>query len=181
MIVATVKALAKWMLKGIAFLLAVLILLYVVFKVWDYRTLQSKQAERQAFQAQQKIKYDDLTKDQVSYVPLMVGTSSLDYVTNGDRSFIFSYLLSADFKVFKEAIEESAQMVYVGKQILGSGCKKQACNELEAAFVIDPEVNQYFAAISQNGAVVYYGVEEGKPIPPAFAKWHPKKSAEEVK
>lgn len=179
--VAKVKALAKLLLKGIAFFLALLVLLYAVFKVWDYRALENKQAEQLALQNRQKIKYDDLVKDQVSYAPLMVGTSSLDYVNDGDRNFIFSYLLSADYKVFKEAMEESAQINYVGKQILGSGCKKQACNELESAFVIDAETSQYFAAISQNGTVVYYGIEEGKPIPAAFMKWQPSKVVEETK
>lgn len=181
MILAKVKALAKLILKGIAILLALLVLFYVVFKIWEYRSNETKRSEQTALQYQQKTKYDDLIKDQVSYVPLMVGTSSLDYVLGGNRNFIFSYLLSADYPVFKEAMEDSSQMVYVGKQILGFGCKKQACNELESAFVIDPEASQYFAAISQNGKVIYYGLEEGKPIPPAFMKWRPNEGAEGAK
>jgi hypothetical protein len=181
MIVAKVKALAKLILKCIAIFLVALVMLYAAFKAWEYRSIESKRSEQSAFQHQQKIRYDDLTKDQASYAPLMVGAPSLDYVQDGSRSFIFSYLLSTDYSVFKEAMEDSAQMVYVGKQILGSGCKKQACNELESAFVIDPEMNQYFAAISQNGKIFYYGLEEGKSIPPAFVKWHPNEHAEDVK
>lgn len=181
MLVAKLKSLAKFILKAIAALLLLLVLLYAAFKAWEYHTLEGKQAEQTALQYQQKIKYGDLTKDQASYIPLMIGTSSLEYVQDRDRNFIFSYLLSADYNVFKEAMEDSAQMVYVGKQILGSGCKRQACKELEAAFVIDPETSQYFAAINQNGKVVYYGVEEGKSIPPAFTKWHPNEGLEGAK
>ena len=173
MIAAKVKTLAKLILQGIALLLALLVLIYIGFKVWAYYSLEGNRAQQSALKLQQKTRYDDITKDQSSYVPLMIGTSSYEYVLDRNRNFIFTYLLSADYKVFQEAMEDSAQMVYVGKQILGSGCKKQACNELEAAFVIDPETSQYFAAISQNGKVVYYGVEDGKSIPSAFMKWHP--------
>jgi hypothetical protein len=173
MIVAKLKALAKFVLSGITILLVLLILLYAIFKIWEYRSIESKRSEQSAFQYQQKLKFEDLTKDQISYIPLMVGTPSLDYVLSENRNFIFTYLLSADYTVFKEAMEESTQMVYVGKQVLGSGCKKQACSELEAAFVVDPEMGQYFAAIRQNGAVIYYGLEDGKPVPPAFTKWRP--------
>ena len=68
-------------------------------------------------------------------------------------------------------MEDSVPMIYVGKQILGSGCKKQACSEAEAAFVIDPDSGKYYAAINQDGKVIYYGTEEGKPIPSGFEKW----------
>lgn len=173
MIAAKVKALAKLILRGIAMLLVLLVLIYIGFKVWAYYSLEGNRAQQSALQRQQKTRYDDLAKDQSSYVPLMIGAPSYEYAMDGNRNFIFTYLLSADYKVFQEAMEDSAQMVYVGKQILGSGCKKQACNELEAAFVVDPEANQYFAAISQNGKVVYYGVEDGKSIPSAFMKWRP--------
>lgn len=181
MMFAKVKALAKLILKGIAIFLVLLILLYAAFKAWEYQAIEKKQAEKSAFQRQQKTKYEDFTKDQALSIPLMVGTSSLEYVQQGGRNFIFSYLLSADYKTFQEAMEDSAQMIYIGPQILGSGCKKQACNELEGAFVVDVESNQYFAAISQNGKIIYYGIEEGKPIPPAFMKWRPNEVVEGVK
>ena len=181
MIVATVKALAKFILKGIAILLALLVLLYAGFKVWEYQTIESDRAEKVAIQNRQKIKFEDLARDEVSYVPLMVGIPSLEYVQGGNRDFIFSYLLAADYKVFQDAMEDSAQIIYVGKQILGSGCKKQGCSEAESAFMIDPDSGQYFAAINQAGKVSYYGLEEGKPIPPAFAKWHGSQTTEAEK
>ena len=181
MMLAKVKAFAKLALRAIIALLVLLILLYAAFKAWEYRTIENKQSEKSAMQREQKIKYEDFTKDQALYVPLMVGTSSLDYVQHGSRNFIFTYLLSVDYKAFLEAMEDSAQMIYVGSQILGSGCKKQACNELEAAFVVDIESNQYFAAISQKGKIAYYGIEEGKPIPQAFMKWHLHEAVEGMK
>lgn len=181
MIAAKVTAFAKLILRGIALLIVLLILIYAGFKIWAYYALESNRTQHAALQRHQKTKYDDLTKDQSSYAPLMMGTPSYNYVMDGNRNFIFTYLLSADYKVFQEAMEDSVQMVYVGKQILGSGCKKQACNELGAAFVIDPETSQYFAAISQNGKIVYYGVEHGKLIPPAFMKWQPNVVIEEGK
>lgn len=171
MIVAKAKALAKIILKGIAILLALLILLYAGFKFWEYQATEGKRAEKTAFQNQQKTKFEDFIRDEISYAPLMVGTSSLEYVLRGNRDFIFSYLLAADYKAFQNAMEDSVPMIYVGKQILGSGCKKQACSEAEAAFVIDPDSGKYYAAISQDGKAVYYGVEEGKSIPAAFEKW----------
>jgi hypothetical protein len=178
MIVAKLKALAKFLLKSIAFLLALLILSYAGFKFWEYQAIQGKQAEKAAFQNRQKNKFEGFTRDEVSYAPLMVGTSSLNYVQQGNRDFIFSYLLAVNYKAFQEAMEDSAPITYVGKQILGAGCKKQACSEAESAFVIDPDSGQFFAAMTQNGKVTYYGVEEGKPIPLAFAKWHGSQAAE---
>ncbi|MBU3555008.1 hypothetical protein [Polynucleobacter sp. UB-Piko-W3] len=172
MIVAKAKALAKIILKGIAILLALLILLYAGFKFWEYQTIEGKRAEKTAFLNQQKTKFEDFIRDEVSYAPLMVGTSSLEYVQRGNRDFIFSYLLAADYKAFQNAMEDSVPMIYVGKQILGSGCKKQACSEAEAAFVIDPDSGKYYAALSQDGKTVYYGVEDGKSTPAAFEKWH---------
>lgn len=181
MIVAQLKALAKFIFKGIAFLLALLILSYAGFKFWEYQAVEGKLAEKTAFQNRQKNKFESIVRDEASYAPLMVGTSSLDYVLRSNRDFIFSYLLAANYKAFQEAMEDSVQIIYVGKQILGSGCKKQACNEAESAFVIDPETGQFFAAISQNGKVIYYGVEEGKSIPLAFTKWHGGQTAEAAK
>ena len=172
MMLAKLKVLAKFIFKGVALLLLLLILSYAGFKFWEYLSVEGKRAEKTAFQNRQKNKFEGIVRDESSYAPLMVGTSSLDYVLRGNRDFIFSYLLAANYKAFQEAMEDSAQIIYVGKQILGSGCKKQACSEAEAAFVIDPESGQFFAAISQNGKVIYYGIEEGKSIPLAFTKWH---------
>jgi len=181
MIVAKLKALAKFVIKSIAFLLALLILSYVGFKFWEYQVVEEKQAQKTAYQKQQKNKYEGFTRDEAAYAPLMVGTSSLEYVQRGNRDFIFSYLLGADYKIFQEAMEDSAQIVYVGKQILGSGCKKRACGDFESAFVIDPDNGQYYAAINQNGKAVYYGISDGQQIPLAFTKWHGSQTAEVAK
>jgi hypothetical protein len=172
MIVAKLKALAKFIFKCIAILLALLILLYVGFKVWDYQVIEIAQSEKRAAQNRQKNKFEDLSRDQAAYAPLMVGSSSLDYVRGGNREFIFTYLLGSDFKIYQELMEDSGQIVYVGKQILGSGCKKQFCKEAEAAFVIDPESGKFYAAINQNNELHYYGIEDRSPIPLAFEKWH---------
>lgn len=172
MIVAQVKAFAKFVLKGIVLFIVLLILLYAGFKAWEYQTIESKRAERIAQQNRLKNQFEDLIRDQASYIPLMVGSSSLDYVQKGNGEFIFTYLLGSNYKLYQELMEDSGQIVYVGKQILGSGCKKQGCAEGEAAFVVDPESNRYYAAISQDGKVEYYGLEDGSLAPVAFQKWH---------
>ena len=181
MIVAQVKALAKFLLKGIALLLALLILLYAGFKLWEYQTIESKRAENVAQQKRLKNQFEDLARDQASYIPLMVGTSSLDYVQRGNGEFIFSYLLGSNYKLYQELMEDSGQIIYVGKQVLGSGCKKQGCGDGEAAFVIDPESSKYYAAISHDGKVEYYGIDDGAPAPAAFQKWHGSQVSEGAK
>jgi hypothetical protein len=181
MIVAQVKALAKFVLKGIALLLTLLILLYAAFKLWEFQTIESKRAENVALQNRLKNQFEDLTRDQASYIPLMVGTSSLDYVQRGNGEIIFSYLLGSNYKLYQELMQDSGQIIYVGKQILGSGCKKQGCSDGEAAFVIDPESSKYYAAINQDGKVEYYGIEDGAPAPAAFQQWHGSQVSEGAK
>jgi len=181
MIVAKLKALAKLVLKGVAILLLLLILLYAGFKIWEYQDLESKQAEKIALRHRLKVQYEDLARDQAAYAPLVVGSSSLDYIQRGNGEPIFTYLLGADFKLYQNLMEDSVPIIYVGKQILGSGCKKQGCGEGEAAFVIDLDSSKYFAAINQGGKVVFFGIEEGAPIPAAFQKWHGSQTSGDVK
>jgi hypothetical protein len=181
MIVAQVKALAKFLLKGIALLLALLILLYAGFKLWEYQTIESKRAENVAQQKRLKNQFEDLARDQASYIPLMVGTSSLDYVQRGNGEFIFSYLLGSNYKLYQELMEDSGQIIYVGKQILGSGCKKQGCGDGEAAFVIDPESSKYYAAISheRQGRVLRH--RRWCASPSSVSKWHGSQVSEGAK
>ncbi|WP_173955308.1 hypothetical protein [Polynucleobacter tropicus] len=178
---AQVKALAKFILKGVALLLVLLVLLYAAFKLWEYQAIETKRAENVAIQNRLKNQFEDLTRDQASYIPLVVGGSSLDYVQQGNGEFIFSYLLGSNYKLYQELMEDSAQIIYVGKQILGSGCKKQGCSDGEAAFVVDPESSKYYAAISYGGKVEYYGIEDGALAPAAFQQWHGSHAAEGAK
>ncbi|QWD64596.1 hypothetical protein [Polynucleobacter sp. MWH-UH2A] len=178
---AKVKAFAKFVLKGVALFIILLILLYAGFKAWEYQTVESKRAENVAHQNRLKNQYEDLARDQVSYIPLMVGSPSLDYVQRGNGESIFAYLLGSNYKLYQELMEDSGQIVYVGKQILGAGCKKQGCADGEAAFVVDPESSRYYAAINQDGKVEYYGIEDGSPAPVAFQKWHGSQTIEGAK
>jgi hypothetical protein len=181
MIVAQVKAFAKFILKGIVLFIVLLVLLYAGFKGWEFQSIESKRAEHVAQQNRLKNQFEDLARDQVSYIPLMVGGSSLDYVQKGNGEFIFSFLLGSNYKLYQELMEDSGQIIYVGKQIFGSGCKKQGCADGEAAFVVDPGSGKYYAAISRDSKVEYYGIEDGSQIPAAFQKWHGNLSVEGVK
>lgn len=65
--------------------------------------------------------------------------------------------------------------------MFGSGCKKQACSELKAAFLVDPGTSEFLAAILDNGKPIYYGLAEGKPVPAVFEKWAGAQSVENAK
>jgi hypothetical protein len=158
-----------------------LILLYAAFKVWDHIDAAEQKAKvtnvakakdtSLTSEQKQKQKYDVLGRDLTMSLPLFVGTSSLDFVKGGNKEFIFSYLLGEDYPAFQEALGDSQNIVFAGHQIFGSGCKKQACSELKAAFLVDPNTSEFLAVILDNGKPIYYGLSEGMPVPGAFEKW----------
>jgi hypothetical protein len=165
----------------IACLLVLLILLYAAFKVWDHIDAAEQKAKvtnlakakdtSLTSEQKQKQKYDVLGRDLTMSLPLFVGTSSLDFVKGGNKEFIFSYLLGEDYQAFLEALGDSQNILFSGSQIFGSGCKKQACSELKAAFLVDPNTSEFLAVILDNGKPIYYGLTEGMTVPGAFEKW----------
>ena len=166
---------------GMACLLIALILLYAAFKVWDYIDASEKKTNvtnlakakdaSLTSEQKQKQKYDVLSRDLAMSLPLFVGTSSQEFVKGGNKGFIFSYLLGEDYQAFLEALGDSQNILFSGSQIFGSGCKKQACSVLKAAFLVDPNTGEFLAVILDNGKPIYYGLTEGMPVPGAFEKW----------
>jgi hypothetical protein len=166
---------------AMACLLIALILLYAAFKVWDHIDASEKKANVTILakakdtsltsEQKQKQKYDVLGRDLTMSLPLFVGTSSLDFVKGGNKEFIFSYLLGEDYPAFQEALGDSQSIVFAGHHIFGSGCKKQACSELKAAFLVNPNTSEFLAVILDNGKPIYYGLSEGMSVPGAFEKW----------
>jgi hypothetical protein len=166
---------------AIACLLVLLVLLYAAFKVWDHIDAAEQKAKVTALakvkdtsltsEQKQKQKYDVLSRDLTMSLPLLVGTPSLEFIKGGNKEFIFSYLLGEDYPAFQEALGESQNIQFSGSQIFGSGCKKQGCSELKAAFLVDPNTSEFLAVILDNGRPIYYGLVEGMPVPGAFEKW----------
>jgi hypothetical protein len=180
-VTSKLQSLLKNVFVVIACLLVLLILLYATFKVWDHidaaeqKSKIAKLAKARdtslTSEQKQKQKYDVLSKDLTMSLPLFVGTPSLEFVKGGNKEFIFSYLLGEDYPAFQEALGDSQNIVFAGHQIFGSGCKKQACSELKAAFLVDSNTSEFLAVILDNGKPIYYGLSEGVPVPGAFEKW----------
>ena len=179
--ISKVFSLLRKVFLAIVFLLILLILLYAAFKFWEYKDGIDSNAKATNLTSEKKQKYDNLSRDLTMSLPLLIGTSSLESVKGGNKGFIFSYLLGEDYPVFQEALSESAPIVFSGSQIFGSGCKKQACSELKAAFLVDPTTSEFLAVILDNGKPIYYGLTEGKPVPVAFEKWVSAQTVERTK
>jgi hypothetical protein len=179
--ISKVNSLLRKVFRAIVILLTFLILLYVGLKLWEYKVDVDKNAKVTNFKSEQKQKYEVLGKGLTMSLPLFVGSPSLEFVKGGSKGFIFAYLLGEDYSAFQEALGESAPIVFSGSQVFGSGCKKQACSELKAAFLVDPGTSEFLAAILDNGKPIYYGLAEGKPVPAVFEKWAGAQSVENAK
>lgn len=170
-LISKATGLARKLVKAFLFLCLFLVLLYAAFKFWEYKSIADKKAELASVRSEQKHQYEALSSDVAMYAPLFIGTSSLDFVKRGKIEFIFKYLLGEDLPVFLEAMEQSSPLVFSGNLIFGSGCKKQTCGDLRAAYLLDTDRNEFIAAILENGKPIYYGLADGKPAPAAFEKW----------
>lgn len=169
--ISKATSLARKLLKAFLFLCLFLVLLYAAFKFWEYKSIADKKSELASVRSEQKHQYEVISDDVAMSAPLFIGTSSVDFVRRGKREFIFKYLLGEDFQVFLEAMEQSSPLVFSGNLIFGSGCKKQNCGELRAAYLLDTDRNEFIAAILENGKPIYYGLAEGKSVPAPFEKW----------
>jgi len=179
--ISKVNGLLRKVLRAIVFILILLILLYAGLKLWEYKVDVDKNTKVTNFKSEQKQKYEVLSRDLTMSLPLFIGSPSLEFVKGGNKGFIFSYLLGEDYSAFQEALGESAPIVFSGSQVFGSGCKKQACAELKAGFLVDPSTGEFLALILDNGKPIYYGLAEGKAVPAVFEKWVSAQTVETAK
>ena len=171
MIVNRVGLLAKKIAKILIYGFIALVLLYLTFKAWEYKAESDQQESVKKSQTQQSEKFANVSQYVATYSPLVVGSSSLTFVERSGNEPLFKYLLGANYQNFISALENSTPLVYVGQQILGSGCPKLGCAASQAAFVIDPSKGRIYAALIENGKTSYFGLTEGQAVPPAFEKW----------
>jgi hypothetical protein len=171
MIVSRVVFLAKKIAKGLLYALAALVVVYFIFKVWEYTAESSQQQATKVLQGEQSEQFIKLSKQIAPYTPLVVGSSSLQFVKRAGNEPLFQYLLGTSYQNFITALEDSAPIVYVGPFIFASGCQKLGCTVSQAAYLIDPSKGRVYAATIENGKTRYFGFAEGEPIPPAFESW----------
>ena len=159
------------------YILIVLVLAYISFKVWEFKGEYEKEQAEKILSKEQEIQFEDLRKNLATYAPLLVGSPSSVLAKRENGKFLLNYMLGTDMGAFQAAFEESTPILYVGSQILGAGCKKQDCAESDAAFVIDPATSKLYLALRKGGELTYYGLEDSKTIPVAFEKWRGFKKA----
>ena len=168
----SIGSLGSKLLKLLAALILLGVISYFGFKGWEYKSELDENAHHAELQAQEQKRFAVLSRHLATYAPLMVGTSSLGFIQAGNGKTTFEILMGEDYSALLTAIGKSKQMVYVGPQILGVGCASEDCLSTQAAFVIDPTLGKVYAAITEDGKPIYYGLVEGSPIPPAFEKWN---------
>ena len=171
MIVNQVGLLAKKIAKILIYGFIALVLLYLIFKAWEYKAESDQQDAVKKTQTQQSEKFAIVSQYVATYSPLVVGSSSLTFVQRSGNEPLFKYLIGASYQNFISALENSASLIYMGSQILGSGCSKLGCAASQAAFVIDPSKGRIYAALIEGGKTSYFGLTEGQAVPPAFEKW----------
>lgn len=180
-ILSLVTILAKKIAKGLLYAFAALIVVYFIFKVWEYTAESGQQQATKVLQGEQSEQLKNLSKQIATYSPLIVGSSSLQFVKRPVNEPLFQYLLGGSYQLFITALEASEPLVYVGPFILGSGCQKLGCALSRAAYLIDPSKGRVYAATIENGKTRYFGFTEGEPIPPAFETWATKPIAGDSK
>jgi hypothetical protein len=171
MILNQVGLLAKKIAKMLIYGFIALVLLYLIFKAWEYKAESDQQEAIKESQNQQSENFANVSQYVATYSPLVVGSSSLTFVQRSGNEPLFKYLLGSSYENFISALENSAPLVYVGSQILGSGCPKLGCAASQAAFVIDPSKGRIYAAMIESGKTSYFGLTGGQAAPPAFEKW----------
>lgn len=180
-ILSRVVALAKKIAKGLLYALAALVLIYFIFKVWEYTAESGQQQATKVLQGEQSEKFINLSRQIATYSPLAVGGSSLQFVKRAQNEPQFQYLLGSSYQAFMTALEDSVALVYVGPSIFGAGCQKLGCSLSQAAYLIDPSKGRIYAAIIENGKTRYFGFTEGEAIPAAFEGWAAKQIAGDSK
>jgi hypothetical protein len=176
-IVSRVVSLAKKIAKGLLYALATLVVIYFIFKVWELTAESGQQQATKVVQGEQSEKFTNLSKQIAPYSPLVVGSSSLQFVKRAVNEPLFQYLLGSSYQTFITALEDSTPLVYVGPSIFGAGCQKLGCTLSQAAYLIDPSKGRVYAAMIENGKARYFGFSEGEAIPPAFETWVAKQIA----
>ena len=171
MIVNQIGLLAKKIAKVLIYAFIALVLLYIAFKAWEYQAESDQQQAVKVSQTQQSENFSNGSQYVATYSPLLVGSSSLSFVQRPNNEPLFKYLFGASYPNFITALEDSASLVYVGPQILGTGCQKLGCTVSQAALVIDPSKGRIYAALIEGVKVSYFGLAEGQAVPPAFEKW----------
>ena len=180
-IVSRVVLLAKKIAKGLLYALAALVLVYLAFKAWEYTAESGQQQATKVVQGEQSEKFTNLSKQIAAYSPLVVGSSSLQFVKRAVNEPLFQHLLGSNYQTFITALEDSVALVYVGPSIFGAGCQKLGCTLSRAAYLIDPIKGRVYAATIENGKTRYFGFTEGEAIPPAFETWVAKQIAADSK
>jgi hypothetical protein len=176
-IAAKIRKLVMNVIKWILYALIILVLAYASFKVWEYKGEYEKEKTAKILAKEQEIQFDDLRKNLATYAPLLVGSPSSVLTMRANGKFILAYMLGAEIEAFQNAFEESGPIIYVGSQLLGTGCKKSDCEESSAAFVIEPANGKVYLALRKSGELNFYGLEDSKTIPLAFEKWQGFKKA----
>jgi len=180
-IVSRVVFLAKKIAKALLYALAALVVVYFIFKVWEYTAESSQQQATKVVQGEQSEQFTNLSKQIVAYSPLVVGSSSIQFVKRAVNEPLFQQLLGNNYQTFITAMEDSVALVYVGPSIFGAGCQKLGCTLSRAAYLIDPSKGRVYAAMIENGKTRYFGFTEGEAIPPAFESWATKQIAGDSK
>ena len=180
-IVGRVVSLAKKIAKGLLYALVALVLVYFAFKAWEYTAESGQQQVTKVVQGEQSEKFTNLSKQIAAYSPLVVGSSSLQFVKRAVNEPLFQHLLGNNYQTFITALEDSVALVYVGPSIFGAGCQKSGCTLSRAAYLIDPSKGRVYAATIENGKTRYFGFTEGEAIPPAFESWATKQIAGDSK
>jgi hypothetical protein len=180
-IVSRVVLLAKKIAKGLLYALAALVVVYFIFKVWEYTAESGQQQATKVLRGEQSEQFTNLSKQIATYSPLVVGGSSLQFVKRAVNEPLFQNLLGSNYQTFITAMEDSVALVYVGPSIFGAGCQKLGCTLSRAAYLIDPSKGRVYAATIENGKTQYFGFTEGEAIPLAFESWATKQIAGDSK
>jgi len=180
-ILSRVVFLAKKVAKLLLYALATLVLIYFIFKVWEYTAESGQQEATKVLRGEQSEQFSNLSKQIATYSPLAVGSPSLQFVQRSVNEPLFQYLLGSSYQAFITALEDSVALVYVGPAIFGAGCQKLGCALSQAAYLIDPSKGRVYAATIENGKTRYFGLMEGEAIPAAFEGWAAKQIAGDSK
>jgi len=127
---------------------------------------KAEEQERQAREAAEKARISAFTDNARKYINKPALDLILDPQINGQFREIFRDNMSA----FEAYFVESQNVTEVDGLLLGSGCRKDQCDQFRALAVVDLNETKSYTVVLMGDNTRYFGTSE-ETLPPAVKKW----------
>ena len=157
--------------KVITAIVALSVLGVLGYGGWQVKLQMDAKSEIARQEEAERAKVESTKKELVIQAGQFVGRGANEFVSLQNSKAYFPLILGDEYSNFARSFGDFSIVENVDGQVLGYGCVRGRCGSDEAAFVVDTQTGQIYAALGTAGLARYYGVPSGQPVPSAFNKW----------